>query len=284
MDLSHAAKAQPYRLMDRSGTGLEVANAYLLDLKARGHPNTTLYSYSMALMRWFRFLNAVEVPWDKAGREEARDFMLWLQTAAKPRRKRADAPAAGSVNAITGKRYPGAGYAASTAAHNETVARAFYDFEQEVGCGPLVNPFPTVRHRGGRANAHHNPLEPFPRQRAGLYRPQQPSRIPRSIPDGLFNDLFAAPPSHRDRARSLLCEHRGTRFGAARRPAAGRGHRAADHRGHPKGNSRAAMAARIDGCVRVAAALSGAGRADAVWRGSQRTAVRSIRWETPSCR
>jgi hypothetical protein len=28
----------------------------------------------MALLRWFRFLDAIEVPWDQATRVEARDF------------------------------------------------------------------------------------------------------------------------------------------------------------------------------------------------------------------
>lgn len=191
---------QPYRLIDGSGSNVDVANAYLLDLKARGHPDTSLYSYGMALVRWFRFLDAVDVAWDRAGREEARDFMLWFQTASKPARRRSDAPAAGSVNAITGKRYPGTTYAKTTAAHNETVVRVFYDYLLELPGGPLLNPFPLMRARGGRAYAHHNPMEPFARQRTGLYRPQLPTLLPRSIPDHLFNDLFAALPSHRDRA------------------------------------------------------------------------------------
>jgi len=54
--------------------------------------------------------------------------------------------------------------------------------------------------RGGRAHAHHNPVEPFRRERSGLYRPVVPSRIPRDIPDEEFNEIFAALGSHRDRA------------------------------------------------------------------------------------
>ena len=67
--------------------------------------------------------------------------------------------------------------------------------------GPPVNPFPLDRsRRGGRAHAHHNPMEPFHPGRSGLYRPVVPSRIPRSVPDGEFNEIFAALRSHRDRA------------------------------------------------------------------------------------
>src|SRR5258708_11515664 len=53
---------------------------------------------------------------------------------------------------------------------------------------------------GGRAHAHHNPMEPFRHERSGLYRPRVPSRIPRSVPDEDFNEIFARLPSHRDRA------------------------------------------------------------------------------------
>jgi site-specific recombinase XerD len=43
-------------------------------------------------------------------------------------------------------------------------------------------------------------MEPFRNERAGLYRPKVPSRVPRSIPDEEFNEIFAKLGSHRDRA------------------------------------------------------------------------------------
>ena len=101
------------------------------------------------------------------------------------------------------RRGRGAGevYAPSVRAHSETVLRSFYDFHLEAGTGPLVNPFPLDRsRRGGRAHAHHNPMEPYRHERSGLYRPAVPSRIPRSVPDEEFNEIFAALHSHRDRA------------------------------------------------------------------------------------
>ena len=95
----------------------------------------------------------------------------------------------------------GAAYAPSVRAHSETVLRCFYDFHLETGTGPIVNPFPLDRsRRGGRAHAHHNPMEPFRNERAGLYRPVVPARVPRSVPDEEFNEIFARLPSHRDRA------------------------------------------------------------------------------------
>ena len=86
-------------------------------------------------------------------------------------------------------------------AHSETVLRSFYDFHLEAGTGPIMNPFPLSRaRRGGRANAHHNPMEPYRDQKSGLYRPQVPRRVPRSVPDDEFNEIFAQLGSHRDRA------------------------------------------------------------------------------------
>ena len=65
----------------------------------------------------------------------------------------------------------------------------------------MVNPFPLDRsRRGGRAHAHHNPMEPYSNERAGLYRPRAVKRIPRNIADAEFNEIFALLPSNRDRA------------------------------------------------------------------------------------
>lgn len=43
-------------------------------------------------------------------------------------------------------------------------------------------------------------MEAYRNERSGLYRPRVPSRIPRGVPDEQFNEIFAALPSHRDRA------------------------------------------------------------------------------------
>jgi site-specific recombinase XerD len=177
---------EPYRLVGGDGTVVEPVTAYFRDLLAAGRGELTVRSYGMDLLRWFRFVWAVDVRWDRVTRVEARDFCRWLQVAGKPGR--------GSPG--------GAGaYAASVRAHSETVLRSFYDFHRDVGTGVIVNPFPLVRERrGGRAHAHHNPMAPYRNERAGLYRPRVPSRIPRSVPDEEFNEIFAGLPSHRDRA------------------------------------------------------------------------------------
>ena len=51
---------------------------------ACGRSASTQRSYGLALLRWFRFMAAVDVAWDQATRVEARDFCRWIQIAAKP--------------------------------------------------------------------------------------------------------------------------------------------------------------------------------------------------------
>jgi site-specific recombinase XerD len=177
---------EPYRLLDPAGELVPEVAVYFEDLQAASRSASTLRSYGMDLLRWYRFVWAIAVPWDRATRVEARDFSRWLQRPA--RAKRGGSQAVGE-------------YQASTRAHSETVLRNFYELHRELGGGPVLNPFPLARgRRGGRAHAHHNPMEPFRHERAGLYRPKVPTRIPRSIPDEEFNAAFAALPTHRDRA------------------------------------------------------------------------------------
>lgn len=143
------------------------------------------------------------MPWDRAGRAEARDFALWLKMVKKrPRPRRPDAPAPGSVNPVTGKRYAGENYAPRTRRHARAVVRSFYEYHRDMHGRPLLNPFPkTKRAEDEHLNAHHNPMHAFKRSaRRAPYQPKEPRRIPRGIPDQAFNELFATLPSHRDRA------------------------------------------------------------------------------------
>jgi integrase len=151
-----------------------------------------------------RFLQAVDVPWARATRVDARDFSCWIQLTVKPRAtasKGRPTRTVGITNPVTGKPTPGPGYAPSTVVHSETVLRRFYDLHRDAGSGPLLNPFPLdPARRSGRAHAHHNPMDAWASERTGRYCPTVPRRIPRSIPDEWFNTLFAALPSNRDRA------------------------------------------------------------------------------------
>jgi site-specific recombinase XerD len=189
-----------YRLLGPDGAVVDAVSVFFADLEAAGRSAATLRSYGMDLLRWFRFLWATGVPWDRATRTEAREFSLLLQVAPKPVRPHWRHPeqiteVVAVVHSTNGQ------YAPSVRAHSETVLRSFYDFHRDSGTGPVLNPFPLERgRRSQRAYAHHTPMEPHRGERAGLYRPKVPIRIPRAIPDEEFNEIFAQLPSHRDRA------------------------------------------------------------------------------------
>ncbi|MER5899637.1 site-specific integrase [Streptomyces mirabilis] len=207
---------EPYRLLDPDGVIVEAVAVYFQELLAAGKAPSTVRSYGMDLLRWWRFLQAVDIPWDGATRAEARDFSRWIQLVVKPRRgktaARRSAQVSSSPNPVTGKPSAGPGYAPTTVAHSETVLRRFYDIHRDAGSGPLLNPFPLdLSRRSGRAHAHHNPMDGWKPERVGRYRPSLPQRIPRSIPDEWFNELFAALPSHRDRALVALWISTGVR-------------------------------------------------------------------------
>jgi len=145
---------EPFRLVDPAGEPVRAVAAFFVDLQARGRSQATVRSYGMDLLRWFRFCWAAGTPWDRATRAEARDFCRWMLLAGKPARPRWRSPGQAREAASSG-----VAYAPSVRAHCETVLRSFYDFHLEAGSGPVINPFPLDRsRRGGRANAHHNPM------------------------------------------------------------------------------------------------------------------------------
>jgi integrase len=189
---------EPFQLIDPEGNTVDAVRVYFADLQASGRSPATLRSYGMDLLRWFRFLWMIEVPWERAARAEARDFSRWMQLATKPVRPHWRHPgelAETSALSATNR------YAPSVRAHSETVLRSFYDYHREEGTGPILNPFPLNRsRRGERAHAHHNPMERHRNERSGLYRPTVATRIPRAIGDEEFNEIFAQLRSHRDRA------------------------------------------------------------------------------------
>ncbi len=106
-----------YRVVDEAGDEVQAVSEFFRDLASDCSP-ATLRSYAYDLLGWLRFLWTVDMAWDRATRVEARDYALWLGQARKqPRRRRANAPTPGAVNAVTGKPYPGQTYAAATRRH-----------------------------------------------------------------------------------------------------------------------------------------------------------------------
>jgi integrase/recombinase XerD len=120
----------PYVVMDEAGDRVEPISVFLRDFIACGNRRSSARSYCYALLRWWRFLLAVDVPWDRAGPAEGRDYVLWLGQADKPvaGRRTRSAATAGRVNQVTRKPYPGDKYQPRTIRNGNAVVRSFYEF------------------------------------------------------------------------------------------------------------------------------------------------------------
>lgn len=163
----------PFRLVDATGKNIEPAAAYFAELLACVRSAKTLRSYGMDLLRWFRFLSALEMEWDHVTRLEGRDFGRSLQTVRKPVRPHWRHPEGLGQNAKAVARTVDAGpgfgitpesdrYAAVTVAHCESVLRSFYDFHLESRTRPMLNPFPLAQLFHGGPHGHRNPDFPVP--------------------------------------------------------------------------------------------------------------------------
>lgn len=192
----------PFTITDSAGEPVEPVTEFIRDFSTGDASRSSCRSYAYDLLRWWRWLAAIGVSWERAERADVRDLVRWLRTAPNPQRerRRSDTPAPGMVNARTGKLHPGAGYAPTTINHQLAVLAAFYDFHRDYGRGPVVSPVPSASRGGVRPHAHGNPMLPVVPFRRAAYRQKVPERLPRALPEELWNDLFAAMRCHRDRA------------------------------------------------------------------------------------
>ena len=185
-EVREAPTAVGWLLVDGAGDEVLAVSEFLSSLLAGGAARGSVRAYALALLRWWRFLAAVGVDWHRASRVETRDFVLWMRCPTKRG---------------PGGRTATSTYAPNTINHNLAVLRTFYEDRLAAGEGPVINPVPESRGRHGqRPNAHHNPMEPPERRRRAPLRQKTPARIPRGLPDHLFDQLFAAMGSDRDRA------------------------------------------------------------------------------------
>lgn len=182
------------QLFGPTGTVVVPVAEFLLGLHAGDASPATVHSYALALLRWWRFLSAVGVDWDRAERVDVCDFVLWMRLAPR-------AATAGSTEKRARAGVPAAGYAPATINHNLAVLRSFYDERLAAGQGPVLNPVPIAQSRGGqRLDEHHNPMQSFESHRRGPLRQRTAAAIPRAIPDRAFDVLFASMNCDRDRA------------------------------------------------------------------------------------
>jgi site-specific recombinase XerD len=181
----------------------EPASEFFRELIAGGFSAATVKSYAFDLLRFLRFLHEREVPWERVQRVDVRDFVLFMRTAPNPQRERrhGGSASAGGVNPVTGKPNVRPGYGPATINHSLSVLSRFYAFHATFGQWPIINPVPD---QGGgrreRRHAHHNPMEPFVITRRSTYRQAMPRKLPRSMSDTLFEQLFGALKTNRDRA------------------------------------------------------------------------------------
>lgn len=192
----------PWQVVDDLGVPVDPIAVFLRDFVARGRSSGSVRSYALALLRWWRFLTAVSVAWDKTTSIEVKDYVLWLGQATKPiaASRTKSKTTAGQVNPATRKQALDDDYSPATIRHSNAVLRTFYDFWIERGEGPLVNPVVRERARGRRPHAHHNPLEPFRAEGRLRYNPRLPKRRLRSMPDDRWEEFFQSMGNNRDRA------------------------------------------------------------------------------------
>ncbi|MFV8141826.1 tyrosine-type recombinase/integrase [Mycolicibacterium senegalense] len=203
----------PWLVYDDTGRVVGPIAEYLRDFAARDNSPTSVRSYAYALLRWWRWLAAVGVTWDRATQAEVRDLSLWLQVHEKPRRSPRTLSAAtiGATNQVTGKRYLDDHYAARTIRHSNAVISSFYEFWAEQGLGPVINPVARDHHRDGRAHAHQNPMHRFRPEGRVRHNPKIPRRRPRAMTDEAWAALFDSLESNRDRALLALTISNGAR-------------------------------------------------------------------------
>ncbi|MFF0530738.1 tyrosine-type recombinase/integrase [Nocardia amikacinitolerans] len=191
--------------MDRDGVEVEPVTQYLRDLALGDSRPLTSRSYGYDLLRWFRLLWMVEVDWNRATGSEVDVLVGWLKTAVNPQRRRSpeSSTTAGSINPKTGKPYLARGYSRRTINHSLSAIYGFYAFHSHCGRGPVVNPVPSSRSRR-QALGHRSPIDAPAKFTRARLRQRVNDAVPRSIPDLLWDELFAAMSCDRDRAL-LLC-------------------------------------------------------------------------------
>ena len=177
---------------------IDAIAGYLASLSLSDASALTVKSYAYDLLRWWKVLSALNIPWDRAVRDDVEVLVGWMRSASNPQRRRAGTSTvpSGSVNTTTGKPTLSAGYAPSTINHALTVMHSFYEYHHLYGRGPIVNPVPAAvdRQRDERRTLpRHSP-------RRSALRQKQSQRAPRSIPDAMWDQLVATMPHVRDRA------------------------------------------------------------------------------------
>lgn len=173
---------------DASGSRVPAVELFFRNLIANGASARTPYSYAQDLLRWWRFLTAVGIPWNKASRTEVDDFVLWMRHSTPKH--------GGDWRHAHEEAVPndGRGFAPRTITHSIAVLASFYTFHEQHD-GP-ISPVPPV----GRTNAHHKPDHPFDRSTRAGGRQKIPHTAPKALTDDEADSLTASLRYNRDAA------------------------------------------------------------------------------------
>lgn len=191
-------EAGVWMMTGADGEPVTAVQWFLADVAATDAADSTLRSYAYDLLRWFRFLGAIDVEWQRATRRDVRDFVRWFREAPNAQRARGNRPysppAAGTLNQQTGKAYLTTGYAPRTINHALSVVSAFYTYAVEAGLGPIRNPVPEAKQSEATS------MHPAGVRRRAALRQKEPRRQPRDISDSLLEKVVSELSCERDRA------------------------------------------------------------------------------------
>jgi site-specific recombinase XerD len=192
----------PVVLVDAEAKPVGPVTLFLRELALSDMSSLTCRSYAFDLLRWFRFIWALDVAWERASSADVAVMVGWMKTARNPQRVMRSGAGRGAVNSRTGKTLLGPGYAPRTINHTLSVVSRFYEFHARYGTGAVINPVPAVAERRS-VLAHRSPLEPAPTLRRARLRQRVPTAAPKAMPDALWGELFGVMSCDRDRA--LIC-------------------------------------------------------------------------------
>jgi integrase len=189
----------PFLVTNGAGEEVEEISRFLTHLALCDMSPLTCRSYAHDLLRWWRLLTALRVDWKDATTSEVAVMVGWLRSARNDQRRCRTGPAPGTVNPKTGKASLADGYAPSTINHSLAVLYSFYAFHAHYGRGPAVNPVPVHAERRALL-AHRSPIDAQAKVSRAPLRQKIAGRMPRAVPEPLWEELFASMTSHRDRA------------------------------------------------------------------------------------
>ncbi|TAL42283.1 MAG: hypothetical protein EPN91_08890 [Salinibacterium sp.] len=184
-------------LLDAQGQAVEGTEDFLRDFWARGMSQSSVESYARDLLRWFRFIWQSSTPWDRVGRDEVRDFVIWMRGATRGEHRGNSLGAARTSVSVSSAQ---TGFAPNTINHNLSVVSGFYEFHRQNLTGPLRNPVPAQTSMSSRPGARRAPDEALVYGPRADFRQRVPKGNPRSLPDSEYERLFASLTCDRDRA------------------------------------------------------------------------------------